>query len=366
SACSESCDYCGRSANEPIAAPADDVMEPIGAAFYEVYTDPVHVAAYESAEGGYLVPTTDTADAVEGLFGGFFSDDFQEAIAEAISGQTWIVCDSDPYGLSYSEVLKFGWDDFVRHVKHRSRYFFSVPEDEDREDRESISPSDFLARLSSMIEDLGLIRDSDAPWFRARIHPVEVSVDSGGTLGTPEEAPYSNRMSPAGICMFYGSFERDTALQEFLDPLKSSDGKRITTGLFRPSRSLRVLDLREIPPPPSYFDLERRDEYVVKTFLKGFVEDLAKPISKDGLEHIEYVPTQVVTEYFRRAYRDGDQRIDGILYPSSRREGGSCCVLFFEHEQCVDDRRRTSKGTLIEDWLVLECDTLMAEDLRRI
>src|SRR5437870_5994128 len=39
----------------------------------------------------------------------------------------------------------------------------------------------------------------------------------------------------------------------------------------------------------------RRHLRAALSFLRGFVEGLAKPIKKDGREHIEYVPTQIVT-----------------------------------------------------------------------
>ena len=67
SATEEECSFCDRLAEEPIAAPVDYVMEHVGAAFYSVYTDPVHVAGYCSQEGGYLVATREVDDAVEGI-----------------------------------------------------------------------------------------------------------------------------------------------------------------------------------------------------------------------------------------------------------------------------------------------------------
>ncbi len=338
-------------------------MEAIGAAFYSVYTDPVHVASYNSREGGYLVPTTDTHDAVHGLFGGTFSDEFHEWVADAIFDQTWIVCDISPYRMSDREVLASGWKGFVSQVKHRSRYFFSVRADREAMDDEEIAPADFLDHLSRMISNSELVRDSHEKWFRARIHGAREKVDCGAALGTPPEARFSNRMSPAGIGMFYGALERDTALDEVTDPDRPSLDKQVTSGVFTASRPLRVLDLRHIPTPPSFFDLEKRSEYVVRKFLMGFVEDLAKPIAKNGMEHIEYVPTQVVTEYFRRVYRDrGQQSLDGIVFPSSRRDGGACSVLFFEHEQCVDDDGRTDRAMFVTDWLVLECGSLETRD----
>jgi len=50
------------------------------------------------------------------------------------------------------------------------------------------------------------------------------------------------------------------------------------------------------------------------------------------------VPTQVFTEYTRHFFRFGDHgSIDGILYPSSKHDGGVSCVLFIENEQCCDE-----------------------------
>ena len=56
----------------------------------------------------------------------------------------------------------------------------------------------------------------------------------------------------------------------------------------------------------------------------------------DGREHIEYVPTQIVTEYFRRIFRVEGRRLDGIIYESSRVVGRNAFVLFCENSQCID------------------------------
>ena len=60
----------------------------------------------------------------------------------------------------------------------------------------------------------------------------------------------------------------------------------------------------------------------------GFIEDFRKPVEKDGREHINYVPTQIVTEYFRSVVKIGGGTVDGVRYRSSRRKDGICCVLF--------------------------------------
>jgi RES domain len=59
-------------------------------------------------------------------------------------------------------------------------------------------------------------------------------------------------------------------------------------------------------------------------FLFSFARDLSKPVILDGREHIEYVPTQVVTEYMRRL---PDAAIDGILHASAQSAGTSCVIF---------------------------------------
>ncbi|WP_146060416.1 RES domain-containing protein [Amycolatopsis sp. CA-128772] len=61
-------------------------------------------------------------------------------------------------------------------------------------------------------------------------------------------------------------------------------------------------------------------------FLHRFAADLGKPIALDGREHIEYVATQVVTEYLRFV---SSNAVDGILYRSAQNDG-VCCVLFYD------------------------------------
>ena len=60
-------------------------------------------------------------------------------------------------------------------------------------------------------------------------------------------------------------------------------------------------------------------------------------MQKSGLEHIEYVPTQILTEYFRHLYLDpARDRVWGIIYPSAANLGHKSCVLFLENEHCCD------------------------------
>ena len=55
------CSYCSRHAKKPIAAAMDEVLEYIAEGLNTEYEDPVHNVGWESAEGGYLLPTTDSS-----------------------------------------------------------------------------------------------------------------------------------------------------------------------------------------------------------------------------------------------------------------------------------------------------------------
>ena len=76
------------------------------------------------------------------------------------------------------------------------------------------------------------------------------------------------------------------------------------------------------------------------------------PIARDDRIHIDYVPTQVVTEYVRSA-RFPDGRLDGIRYRSSRREGGISVVLFADQTNVIGAHTEGYAGQKSDQWLEL-------------
>ena len=182
--------------------------------------------------------------------------------------------------------------------------------------------------------------------YRVRIHNEEESPDTASSLGTVpiDKAIYSNRMSPAGIPMFYGALDPDTALKETLNRIADTD-KVASIATFITLKEINVLDLTELPNVPSLFDQNNGHMRSALKFMHNFVADISKPIAKDGMEHIDYVPTQVFTEYIRYQYvtTDGDNML-GIIYPSAKQEGGKSIVLFFENQYCCDDVPQTGDG----------------------
>jgi hypothetical protein len=70
-------------------------------------------------------------------------------------------------------------------------------------------------------------------------------------------------------------------------------------------------------------------DYDWALFMSRFLRDFSSPIERDDRIHIDYVPTQVITEYLRDTKLNGRQ-VDGIKYRSARSKGGICYVLFVD------------------------------------
>jgi hypothetical protein len=75
------------------------------------------------------------------------------------------------------------------------------------------------------------------------------------------------------------------------------------------------------------------------------VEEIRNPVKHDGREHIDYVPTQILTEYLQRSYRALDNRpLGGIIYKSAQRRRGRSIVIFASHSDLDPDGLLTWGG----------------------
>jgi hypothetical protein len=216
--------------------------------------------------------------------------------------------------------------------------FFPASAHEDDYEPEAVAPSQILGKIGELIQSSRMVRTIPAGtrFYRARIHAHGASYMTVDELAPPpDDVPFTNRMNPAGIPMFYGALDRQTALLE----VRSNQPTAASIGEFELLHEIRVVDLAALPPPRGIFADGRRYEKATIGFLHRFVEDATLPIERDGREHIEYVPTQIVTEYFRHRflfeYAPGQRsQADGILYPSSRSDDGLNAVLFFDRFSC--------------------------------
>ena len=358
-ASSTDCSFCDRtSSRAPIAVPIDDVLELINQSLCTEWGDPDDEGIpYDSREGGYQWSTTDTYDLfLDEVNPATANGELYDTIFLAFEERLW--CQKEAFRLRPDVRLYNSWKHFSSLTKHKNRYLFLMDHDPDGEfrDPDYIAPATMLSRIGEVVADLGLIRTLPAGTqiYRARLHHPDISLSRVSELSPPppEQAVHANRMSPAGIPMFYGSFDSKVAVQEVCYGEEMNNGV-VTVGIFVTARPIEVVDFVNLPDFPSLFDEERRHQRFPISFLYGFVTDLCCPIDRDGRDHIEYVPTQIVTEYFRHVFpsRYGVE-VSGLIYESARNRRGENCALFFGSDHCREYSAGWDRDA--SAWLALE------------
>jgi len=322
----QKCDYCKPIASSNCAAPVSSIMEPIGNTVFNYYNEPA--IACVPYDGGYTFEPTDTDNVLRSL-GLECHDQLFEDISNAFVHEGWVEAAGGHWAASHqNEILSQSWSNFVDVVKHEVRFFFSRIPTSIEAGPQEYSPQQLLSVISHLIQELGLTKTTSTgtKLFRVRERykgsDWELNQEQMGPA--PSDRAAAGRMNPAGISYLYLAFEQETALAEVLE--RPPCGAAIAQ--FDAQRDLLILELTSLPPLPSIFDDSRREQREGLLFLRQFVVEISKPVRKDGREHVEYVPSQVVSEYFALAFRFNGQPLDGIAYPSAIRPGGKNLVLF--------------------------------------
>ena len=259
-----------------------------------------------------------------------------DAVCKNVHDITW--CQMNPYSLRRHKEHHYMWQSFCEMVKHRTRYvFFRMPERYNHDMEES--PYLILDHIAEAADKLGLFKTIKAGehFFRGRIHKETEYVSSPSRLSSPpDNKAKANRMSAEGISVFYGADNAETVLDEI-----STDALCFATvARFRSLCDFNILDLTAICKfsNPSLFDKEVGQYREQIAFLHALEEDLTKPIKGEHERNaIEYVPTQVIAEYFRYLHEVKGKPIDGIAYRSAENDTGTCYVLFINQYQCLPD-----------------------------
>jgi hypothetical protein len=334
------CDYCGRSAAEPIACELDDFNAAIAGGIRVEWDDAINFMPYDG--GDWALP--DVNRSIHDLL----FDDFQLELHEDLFNDVVTAFIDRSFAPRYyfdvapDERLRFGWETFVHQVTHHTRYLFLRPNADSDADSRDIQPAEMLSEIGRVVAETGLVHElpSGTTLFRGRLYQ-RAEGDPPATaaaLGTvpQDRATRSNRMSPNGIPMFYGAFDEETAVDETVVPGREP-GEDLTVAEFTTGETYQVVDLTDLPHVPTVFEVERREIRPWLLFLHQFSDEVSKPVDHAQREHLEYVPTQIVTEYFRHAFEsEYGARVDGLLYRSASREDGRCVVLFVENDRCRD------------------------------
>lgn len=338
------CSYCGKKKQ---VVNMQDFGEFISRRIHDSYED-VHDAALLSAKDfyddddevipgfktfcGYVVPEeAECYDSTPELLNMLELDVDNEGLREDIEGifttQKWVsrdILSTERMEIRMNEL----WDTFSSMVKCQRRFTFLADPSfleslKKSKDKYLTEDKNILDVLSALINQTNLITslDAKANFFRVRkVNKIEPKYGFDDITSPPDSSAFQNRMSPAGISMFYASFDEETARLEAV----GEDPVGILIGRFRPKHRLHVVDLTAIPQRLSFW----MDNFQENIFLKRFNKEVTKPVAQDDKD-IEYIPTQVLTEYLRYMFKDYKRRtIDGIIYGSSQEAKNKNLVLF--------------------------------------
>lgn len=243
-----------------------------------------------------------------------------------------IYCRRDEFG-DEEDFYTDEWNHFKEVVKHKARFVFYF--DDVFKGYFHSNPISILKNIQSEIIKLDLFRtiSPSTSIFRCTQHKNKDDVKSDGkriASNPVENCKGQNRMSPAGISMFYGSEDKNTCIKESVD-FSYLREPFYTVAKFTPKNHLKLVDLTKFPKLPSIFDSKKNKHIGSIRFLQSFAKDISKPISKSDTS-IEYVPTQIITEYIKF---NPKLAVDGIIYNSAKDNSIANYVLFMDNDESL-------------------------------
>ena len=331
------CDYCESKGVKvcDVKEVGDFILE----GFQRYYEDAANSVGCCSAEGGYLLPTDIITNILNDdlmIFSGTL-DDPRELIEALVDDDCTPYIRKDPYGPPSGEPEEiYDWNNFCKLVKSEQRFTALVKISENEKPLQK-HPFDFLDGFVRY--NNGVLVDYLCPGqkiFRARIYHEGMTLNHESLTSPPPEKTRNNRMSPDGISYFYGGINADVCISE----TRPSVGDEIAVAEFEVLKQIPILDLSaNLTESVSIFSEEYSFEYeeFLKPFLRYFSKDISKPMRTNDSD-IEYVPTQIFTEFLKiRRFNtlqfydtEGPEKnkFAGMKFKSSLLEGGVNVVLF--------------------------------------
>lgn len=321
------CDYCGKTR---LSLPLEDLMPAIMSGISYQYDRAVDVLPCD--DGEYLGTTYSTEDLIRTeLYDEIDVADERilDDIISIMEDDVW--CEADPFAERQEEQEFNDWENFCKLVKTKVRYVFyqTKQKSDDMSD-----PVGILDKIADHMSRLNLKRRIDRTQllYRGRTHEDETWFTELEDFAPPpfDKTP-DGRMNAAGINIFYLTLEPETSLSEI-----STIGRDFASiATFRLKETITVVDLTKIDSVrlPSIFDEKERNKRSAIRFLRRFVENISQPAVHKA---IDYVPTQIVTEYFRHVYVHPKYgSVQGILYNSAQNPGGKCLALFLNRDEVL-------------------------------
>ena len=316
------CDFCGGFDSPTVSLGA--LCSHIEACLTKFWGFAVEQLPYDGAEGGYQGRTWQTVEVLfdnEGLLLPRDNGSLETEMLYRLTDQLW--CDWDWLSLDRDVALKTSWELFCENIKYSRRYFFHALGGS-QDDRDAYSAEAVLKEIAHLSEQLGLIRTiaKDTILWRARTNVLPHVRMFSKDFGPPpkELSLQSNRLNSPGIPMLYLASSAATAKKE-------TRAESVRVGQWKVAAPLTILDLRVLPKIPGTFSECDRESILGWRFLHHFAQAITQPVDRNDRAQIDYLPSQVVSEYLRdHVFEAG--KIDGIAYDSTLTSRGWNLALF--------------------------------------
>ena len=218
------------------------------------------------------------------------------------------------------------WEKFKDLILKKRRFFFKKYAEQEG----SFDERDVLSYINKYIDliDLTDTISKGTLLYRARVFDKDEEFNlKEGEFRCPRYehvVKSSSRMSPDGIPILYLSFDPETAGKAIF---KDFD-RHLVIVKFKLKKPLKIVDFTKIGfflPGPDFFvtDKERFKRRNAIRFLEPFLEDISKPIEKDDKKHLEYIPSQVVSEFIKT-----EREELGIVYKSIKNPNRRNIAIF--------------------------------------
>lgn len=331
---SNACSYCGSKRRK--AAPVSSLMAAMLHGVKYSYNNEANAGCpYDSDFDIEYMSSRDVLEQILDAEGLEWPDSLIADVANAFANTGWVDApDGSWMGSHDHERLHWSWGSFADAVKHRSRFHFHSRKHANQNGDDLVTVHEMLPFLVRLVRKHRMVRTLPSSIVLHRIRSGHHPHSSAELGPPPSRIAQAGRMNPAGIPYLYLAFDQKTALAE----TRAKPRIMVTASEWSPIRNLQVIDLHCLPVCPSVFS-EKRRKHELLQFLYKFTDEISKPVAHDGSEHIDYVPTQVISEFFSQIFTFGKgKKVDGLIYPSSVHACGRNLVLFPRHDEFSNDR----------------------------
>lgn len=217
------------------------------------------------------------------------------------------------YLREYSILGTHQWEDFVREIKEENRFHTEIIQKE---------------ILKGMLRIICKPYKAGHIFYRARIWNDRKGFDRDH-MGAPPAAKASpGRANPEGISCLYLANSIDTTLHE----TRAGVNDYATVGTFRLREDIEVVNLAAIDKISPFQEIDCGLLAINLPHLRKIGDEISKPLRRYD-SHLDYLPTQYVSDYIKRA------GFAGIEYKSTMcREGVNFAIFDESLLECIETK----------------------------